>query len=748
MNDTKEISPMHIAALSYAKRGIPVFPLFPKGTTNAVKWDVDATTEQDQINKWWTKNPAYNIGIVTGKKSGIVVIVFLTPEAWAIGLERGLPVTPVVEIGKEHHVYCRYQGDADYSLKGAFLQGIDLRSDGRFVIASPSMLVQYPGTMKEKADIYSWADGKGLDNFELADVPEWLLEPKEVDEGALSVPMPATVEGDVDLSESESATMGIKEIDLSAEIIELPVVLNTKTELPTSEGEVLESFEGNCEQGSETIPLKVEDWKAPVLFEGVSVAEIKAELLPSWLGEYAGAISQSKQTPEGLAVMLGLSIVATCLQKKYVVAPYGDDEYTEPLSLWTVTVLKSGERKSPILNAMRSPIIAWEKEQAEQLKTQIRETTTAINIAEKRIEELQRKAAKEGDATARQDIVDETSEIQENIPMQVRAPVLWTADVTPEALQDLLADNGERMALLSDEGNIFEIMAGLYSDNKVNIDIFLQAYSGMPTKIRRRTREVNLDKPALTFGLAVQPVVIESFANGSKKQFRGKGAVGRFLFCLPSSMLGKRVAGQRARVPDEVKSRYEDGIRGLLTVPKVFNAAGVEIPRVLELDDEAYRLWVEFDSRVEVMLGEGGELEFLDDWGGKLPGNALRIAGLFHLVENGPDNLVLGKSSLDKAVTLCNLLIQHTKAALGLIGADEPLSDARRIFQWMQKGGFEVFTRSECSAAFKGVIDKDRLDNAFTELEERNIVKELLIPTLGRSSKHYISNPVLRTAVG
>lgn len=746
MTDTKEVLPMHIAALSYAKRGIPVFPLFPKGTTNAVKWDVDATTDQDQIDKWWTKNPAYNIGIVTGEKSGIVVVVFLTPEAWAIGLERGLPVTPVVEIGKEHHVYCRYQGDADYSLKGACLQGIDLRSDGRFVIASPSILVQYPGTMKEKADIYSWADGKGLDNLELADVPEWLLEPKEVDEGALSDPIPATVEGDVNLSESES-TMGIKEITLSAGCVELPVMLNTKIEPPISEGEVLEALEGNSEQGSEPLPLQVADWKAPVLFEGIGVEEIKADLLPSWLGEYAGAISESKQTPEGMAVMLGLSIVATCVQKKFEVAPYGDAEYTEQLSLWTATVLKSGERKSPVLNAMRAPIVAWQKEQTELLKPLMLETSIAINVAQKRIEKLQQDAAKEADTDKRQGIVDQIYQIKTSVPVEVKAPSLWTADVTAEALQDLLAENDERMALLTDEGNIFEIMAGLYNDGKVNIDIFLQAYSGSPTKIMRKTRKVDLHKPALTFGLAVQPVVIESFATGSKKQFRGKGALGRFLFCIPESMLGKRVAGRRAPIAAEVKSRYEEGIKGLLSVPKTFDDAGKEVPRMLMLEDEAICAWEEFDARVEIMIGPGGELEAMDDWGAKLPGTALRIAGLLHLVEYGTGNNIIGKDTLDRAIHLCDLLIGHTKAVFGLIGVDEPVSDAKKIFMWMKERGFVVFTRTECNKENKN-LDKGRLDNALKELQERNVLKELMIPTGGRDAANYVSNPSLKPIVG
>ena len=732
-------------ATKYAKRGIPVFPLFPNGSTNAVRWDMDATTDQDQINKWWTKNPAYNIGIRTGEKSGIVVIVFRTLEAWAAGHDMGLPVTPIAKIGKEHHVYCRYQKDINYSLMRTDFPGIVLIGNDRNVIATPSVIVQNPHTAFEIVDSYSWVDGKGLDDLELADVPEWLFEPSEADENVVSDPIPATVEECIEISDSQHGTMGIKEEILGARIVEHPVVSDTKSEPPISKAEVLVKEDSNREHVCEPIPLLDEGWKAPMLFEGVGVEAIKAELLPSWLGEYAGAISQSKQTPEGLAVMLGLSIVATCVQKKFVVAPYGDDEYTEQLSLWTVTVLKSAERKSPVLNAMRAPIVAWEKDQTELLRDQIQETSTARIVAQKRIEALEKDAAKAADAESRQSIIEDISEIKRGTPDQVKAPMLWTADVTAETLQDLLADNDERMSLLSDEGNIFEIMAGLYNDSKVNIDIFLQAYSGSPTKIMRKARKVDLDNPALTFGLAVQPVVIQGFANGSKKQFRGKGALGRFLFCIPNSMLGKRVVGQRTRVSAEIKSRYDAGIRGLLSVAKTVDDAGKEIPRILELDEDAFGAWEEFDRRVEGMIGPGGELEAMDDWGGKLPGNALRIAGLLHLVEYGPERYVIGKDTLDRAIGLCGLLIGHTKAAFGLICVDEPVSDAKKVFQWMQNNRFEVFTKTDCLRALKGISD---MDNALKNLEERNILKEILVPTAGRSAANYISNPSLKPTVG
>lgn len=63
-------------ALHYAEMGLAVFPLACRDKVPAV---VDgckaATTERTTIERWWDKNPQYNIGIATGNKSsGLVVI--------------------------------------------------------------------------------------------------------------------------------------------------------------------------------------------------------------------------------------------------------------------------------------------------------------------------------------------------------------------------------------------------------------------------------------------------------------------------------------------------------------------------------------------------------------------------------------------------------------------------------------------------------------------------------------------------
>ncbi|MCK2128225.1 YfjI family protein [Thauera aromatica] len=67
------------------------------------------------------------------------------------------------------------------------------------------------------------------------------------------------------------------------------------------------------------------EWPAPHLPGMVKAPEIPATILPGWLGAMAGAVSDSTQTPPALAVMVGLSVLAAVLQRRFEVAPFSDD---------------------------------------------------------------------------------------------------------------------------------------------------------------------------------------------------------------------------------------------------------------------------------------------------------------------------------------------------------------------------------------------------------------------------------------
>lgn len=133
------------AALAYASWGWHVLPVVPNGKVPATQHGVnDATTDQEQIRKWWTQNPDLNVGIAAGAKSGLVVFD-IDPrnggdDSWRQWiLEHGSIDDGAIQLtaGGGQHFLAEY--DPDFrSCKLA--QGVDLLSDGRYFVAYPSSI--------------------------------------------------------------------------------------------------------------------------------------------------------------------------------------------------------------------------------------------------------------------------------------------------------------------------------------------------------------------------------------------------------------------------------------------------------------------------------------------------------------------------------------------------------------------------------------------------------------------------------
>lgn len=157
-------------AQAYAQRGWQSFPLKPKEKTPFLKWADVATCDEKMITGWFDNYPDANIGIACGSRSGIVV---LDVDAGHGGYESltklierfgALPKTPVSKTGSGgEHIIFRHPGVEIRNSTGKLGQGLDIRGDGGYIVAPPSI---HPN-----GNVYEWAV-----DTELADMPEWMIE--------------------------------------------------------------------------------------------------------------------------------------------------------------------------------------------------------------------------------------------------------------------------------------------------------------------------------------------------------------------------------------------------------------------------------------------------------------------------------------------------------------------------------------------------------------------------------------------
>ena len=76
--------------------------------------------------------------------------------------------------------------------------------------------------------------------------------------------------------------------------------------------------------------------------------------------DYVKAVAAHSQTSEDMAAVIGVGVLAVCLQGKFMVQ--GTPGYDEPLSLYTVVIAPPGERKSSVMRDMTRDLYDYEKD--------------------------------------------------------------------------------------------------------------------------------------------------------------------------------------------------------------------------------------------------------------------------------------------------------------------------------------------------------------------------------------------------
>lgn len=162
------------AARFYLSMEYSVIPLEENGKKPAIPWKEFQTRKPTdaELVTWFGNGSRHNIGIVTGAISGLAVVDLDTKEAVDLVESKGGLLTPTVKTGKGYHLYCKYQDGIRNFQKRADLPGIDLRAEGGYVVARPSV--------HESGHIYQWVKDRGLD-LPLADLPSWILAEKPED---------------------------------------------------------------------------------------------------------------------------------------------------------------------------------------------------------------------------------------------------------------------------------------------------------------------------------------------------------------------------------------------------------------------------------------------------------------------------------------------------------------------------------------------------------------------------------------
>ncbi|MDM4720880.1 YfjI family protein [Micromonospora sp. WMMA1363] len=430
-------------------------------------------------------------------------------------------------------------------------------------------------------------------------------------------------------------------------------------------------------------------WDVPVPVTGPSTAPppFPVDVFPRWLGDMVTGVARFTQTDPAMAGTLAVAVLSACAGGRLEVEPVAG--WREPVNVFAAVIAGPGERKSPVHRAMTAPLFAAQSTLSEAMRPKIAEAAALRDIADRQAEQTKAQAAKVSDKRDEAAAEAVAAAIAAEAITVPGLPRLIVDDATPEALIGLMAANGGRMAIISDEGGIFDTLAGRYS-GAPNLDPYLKGHAGQPMSNERQTREgASVDKPALTVCVMAQPTVLRKF--GGNADLAGRGLPARFLFALPRSLAGYR-AVDTPPVAEPVTAGYRRRVHDLAKT-----LADWEDPAVVVLTEEAGQVRRAAAEQVEAELRPGGSLYDMREWGNKLSGATLRLAGLLHVAHHPADawQQPIGADRMTDAVRLAEFFAAHYRAALTTIGTDTAIENTRYVLGVLTTKAMTTFTRRE-----------------------------------------------------
>lgn len=462
------------------------------------------------------------------------------------------------------------------------------------------------------------------------------------------------------------------------------------------------------------------------LTSGVPVPPFPVDALPDWIADMVRGVAEATQTDLAMAGAVALVVLATCNGgcAQIEIRP----QWHEPLVLHIVVVAAPGERKSAVLRLMTAPVYEAERRLVKEARDKRREAETRKHITTTAAERLRRDAATAeagGDQRGKKRL-----RLVKDVPAEVAAagvdpaevaptlveraiaadraadaievpviPRLIADDITPEAAAEILAEQGGRLAIISAEGGIFDIIAGRYNLGKANLEVFLKGHSGDELRVDRKGGSPQyVSNAALTVGLMIQPLVLSSIS--ANAEFRGRGLLARFLYARPPSMVGKRRIGKP--IPPKVQNTYTTRIVELAKNM----AAYAGKPITLRLDEAAIAALQAIELAIEPTLAEDGQLAALPDWGGKYVGGVIaRVAANFHLARYGAsaEMVKVDEQTIRAAARVGEYFRVNAINAFTAMGGDQVCADAAYLLdRILRLGRDEVSERDMFNESARG----------------------------------------------
>ncbi|MBC7787413.1 MAG: DUF3987 domain-containing protein [Methylophilaceae bacterium] len=471
------------------------------------------------------------------------------------------------------------------------------------------------------------------------------------------------------------------------------------------------------------------EWFSPIsLLQESEPSPYPLDALPSGLGDAVREVLDFVQCPPALAACSALS--ALSVSSQHLANVRRAEGLTSPVSLYTLAIAESGERKSSVDRHFTSAITAWEANQVEISKPDVKRYQVEHDSWLMQYEGLKQKikeTAKQQKPT--ENLTSHLHQLKNNELLPVRVPRLIYGDATPEQLGYALAKHWPSAGVLSSEAGIVFGSHGMSGDSAMrNMALLNVLWDGGTHSIDRRTTDsYKVQDARLTMGLAVQADTVRNFFNNSNGLARGTGFLARFLIAWPDSTQGNRLFKEPPTAWPKL-TVFSERITQLLNKIPVLNDAGGISPELLDFSIDAKKTWIDFHNDVEIELRQGGDLTDAKDVASKAADNVARLATLFHLYECNGDGAI-NEDLVGRAIAIVTWHLYEAKRFLNQIAVPEHVTSAIKldeyILRYCREHKTDTVTKNHILR--NGAIrDKKAFNDALDELVDANHIKIVL----------------------
>ncbi len=764
-------------AIEYAERGWKVFPLHTAradacscGNTSCTstakhphikEWQKYCSSQPNDVREWWQKWPDANIGLATGSASGFFVLDVDPRHGGKESLQKlvkqnGMfPKTLASNTGGGgYHLFFK-EPEIKITNRVNLLPGIDIRGDGGYIVAPPSI---------HKSGLrYSWM--RDFAESPITEAPGWLLKlfnGREESRSFFDFSLKGSVGegGRNNFLTREAGKLRRNGLEQNQIADELRKINAERCRPPLEESELMAICASVARYPSATViqtpaPSKywLEEPKA-LDFKDIEAPSLSPDLLPECFSPWIMDISERMQVSPEFVMAPALVSFSSLVGRKIGIYPKQQDDWLVIPNLWGAIVARPGYFKSPTIAEAMKPLDQLSEHsriENESNQHQINASKLIVSMQLEAIKDSIKKAIKECDYERLDQLKDEVARFEKEIE---EADLLErrykTNDATVEKVARLLNENPNGLLLLRDELN-----GWLQTLNKAgregDREFYLESWNGYGSYTVDRVGSGTLHVPALCLSVfgGIQPGKLQAYVEKTMQcSVDDDGLLQRF-----QVLIYPELSPNWTNIDRSPNLAAREGVYEIFNrIDSARHPESGKIPgvRFSQPAQEAFNVWrEELESRLRSNeIGCSAFESHLAKYRSLMPSLAL----LFWILEDahhihGGSAVSLSATTL--AIRWCDFLEKHALKAYRIGQSAEALA-TKKLAESVEHGlvPHASSVRSIYRKQWTHLKTPQLVEQALDSLEELNWLQVVHATVQGGKSKRVMIHPKFRNQVG